>query len=299
MNPYDLMSSVSGQIYGGQPTIYGAPYQPQYYVPFNQNQQYIPVNRNINPQSVIRPVGTDMTSGQRNVDLTKGTEYELNPGEVIENKGTKNARVIGEDAPRGGFGLPRAAAGLLDWVTNKSWIAPFTPNTDADRRGDGREFGNLPEEGLGRVPTVKPPEIPEINPQDPSYMPGYDPRTGLPDYNTQQDISAWRSRDAADLYRDRTSQRIGDFNTNVNEFQRMAPILRDQILTSRLMTEAFSPAELQKRMGLASKTALNEAMAMNQYQTAANDWVRATNTMPSRSFGQAVVANVPNISGRA
>ena len=85
----------------------------------------------------------------------------------------------------------------------------------------------------------------------------------------------------------------------LNEFQRFAPLIRDQLLTSRMMTEAYSPAELQKRMGLASRKALDEAKAMNQYQMAANDWVRATNTMPSRSFGQAVVANVPNISGRA
>ena len=99
--------AIAAQLYGGQPPVYGDPYQPQYqqYVPVRQNQQYIPVTRNINPQPVIRPVGTDMASGQRNVDLTKGTEYELNPGEVIENKGTKNAIVIGQDAPRGGFGI--------------------------------------------------------------------------------------------------------------------------------------------------------------------------------------------------
>ena len=287
------MSSVSGQIYGGQPTIYGASYLP---VDMPRYQRYIPAPRQTY-QPVIRPVGTEMTTGQRNIDLTKGTEYDLNPGEVIKNKGTKDAIVVGEGAPRGWLGIPRAFTGAVDFITKHTPL----PDTDWDKRGGGKDYGNLPTEGLGRKPTLKQPEISQtdINTPDPGSMPGYDPRTGLPDYNTQQDISAWRSRDAADLYRDRTSQRIGDFNRNVNEFQRMAPILRDQILTSRLMTEAFSPAELQKRMGLASKTALNEAMAMNQYQTAANDWVRATNTMPSRSFGQAVVANVPNISGRA
>ena len=291
------MSSVSGQIYGGQPTIYGASYLP---VEMPRYQRYIPAPRQTY-QPVIRPVGTDMTTGQRNIDLTKGTEYDLNPGEVIENKGTKDAIVIGKDAPRGGFGIPRAAAGLLDWVTNKSWIAPITPNTDADRRGYGREFGNLPEEGLGRKPTLKQPEISQtdINTPDPGSMPGYDPRTGLPTYDTQQDISAWRSRDAADLYRDRTSQRIGDFNRTANEFQRFAPLVRDQLLTSRLLTEDLSPAEIMKRKRIMTENALNQATAMNLYQTAANDWVRATNTMPSRSFGQAVVANVPNISGRA
>ena len=293
MNPYDLMSSVSGQIYGGQPTIYGASYLP---VDMPRYQRYIPAPRQTY-QPVIRPVGTDMTTGQRNIDLTKGTEYDLNPGEVIMNKGTKDAIVVGEGAPRGWLGIPRAFTGAVDFITKHTPL----PDTDWDKRGGGKDYGNLPTEGLGRKPTLKQPEISQtdINTPDPGSMPGYDPRTGLPDYNTQQDISAWRSRDAADLYRDRTSQRIGDFNRNVNEFQRMAPILRDQILTSRLMTEAFSPAELQKRMGLASKTALNEAQAMNQYQTAANDWVRATSMMPSRSFGQAVVANVPNISGRA
>ena len=293
MNPYDLMSSVSGQIYGGQPTIYGASYLP---VDMPRYQRYIPAPRQTY-QPVIRPVGTDMTTGQRNIDLTKGTEYDLNPGEVIMNKGTKDAIVVGEGAPRGWLGIPRAFTGAVDFITKHTPL----PDTDWDKRGGGKDYGNLPTEGLGRKPTLKQPEISQtdINTPDPGSMPGYDPRTGLPDYNTQQDISAWRSRDAADLYRDRTSQRIGDFNRNVNEFQRMAPIIRDQILTSRLMTEAFSPAELQKRMGLASKTALNEAQAMNQYQTAANDWVRATSMMPSRSFGQAVVANVPNISGRA
>ena len=287
------MSSVSGQIYGGQPTIYGASYLP---VDMPRYQRYIPAPRQTY-QPVIRPVGTDMTTGQRNIDLTKGTEYDLNPGEVIMNKGTKDAIVVGEGAPRGWLGIPRAFTGAVDFITKHTPL----PDTDWDKRGGGKDYGNLPTEGLGRKPTLKQPEISQtdINTPDPGSMPGYDPRTGLPDYNTQQDISAWRSRDAADLYRDRTSQRIGDFNRNVNEFQRMAPILRDQILTSRLMTEAFSPAELQKRMGLASKTALNEAQAMNQYQTAANDWVRATSMMPSRSFGQAVVANVPNISGRA
>ena len=293
MNPYDLMSSVSGQIYGGQPTIYGASYLP---VEMPRYQRYIPAPRQTY-QPIIRPIGTDMTTGQRNIDLTKGTEYDLNPGEVIMNKGTKDAIVVGEGAPRGWLGIPRAFTGAVDFITKHTPL----PDTDWDKRGGGKDYGNLPTEGLGRKPTLKQPEISQtdINTPDPGSMPGYDPRTGLPDYNTQQDISAWRSRDAADLYRDRTSQRIGDFNRNVNEFQRMAPILRDQILTSRLMTEAFSPAELQKRMGLASKTALNEAQAMNQYQTAANDWVRATSMMPSRSFGQAVVANVPNISGRA
>ena len=293
MNPYDLTSSVSGQIYGGQPTIYGASYLP---VEMPRYQRYIPVPRQTY-QPVIRPVGTDMTTGQRNIDLTKGTEYDLNPGEVIMNKGTKDAIVVGEGAPRGWLGIPRVATGLIDFVTKHTPL----PDTDWDKRGGGKDYGNLPEEGLGRKPTLKQPEISQtdINTLDPSYMPGYDPRTGLPDYDTQQDISAWRSRDAADLYRDRTSQRVGDFNRNLNEFQRFAPLIRDQLLTSRMMTEAYSPAELQKRMGLASKTALNEAMAMNQYQTAANDWVRATSTMPSRSFGQAVVANVPNISGRA
>ena len=293
MNPYDLMSSVSGQIYGGQPTIYGASYLP---VDMPRYQRYIPAPRQTY-QPIIRPIGTDMTTGQRNIDLTKGTEYDLNPGEVIMNKGTKDAIVVGEGAPRGWLGIPRAFTGAVDFITKHTPL----PDTDWDKRGGGKDYGNLPTEGLGRKPTLKQPEISQtdINTPDPGSMPGYDPRTGLPDYNTQQDISAWRSRDAADLYRDRTSQRIGDFNRNVNEFQRMAPILRDQILTSRLMTEAFSPAELQKRMGLASKTALNEAQAMNQYQTAANDWVRATSMMPSRSFGQAVVANVPNISGRA
>ena len=284
------MSSVSGQIYGGQPTIYGAPYQmPQY-------QQYIPVNRQTY-QPIIRPIGTDMTSGQRNVDLTKGTEYDLNPGEVIMNKGTKDAIVVGEGAPRGWLGIPRAFTGAVDFLTKHTPL----PDTDWDKRGGGKDYGNLPTEGLGRKPTLKQPEVSQtnINTPDPGSMPGYDTSTGLPTYDTQQDISAWRSRDAADLYRDRTSQRIGDFNRNLNEFQRFAPLIRDQLLTSRMMTEAYSPAELQKRMGLASKTALNEAMAMNQYQTAANDWVRATNTMPSRSIGQAVVATVPKISGRA
>ena len=287
------MSSVSGQIYGGQPTIYGASYLP---VEMPRYQRYIPAPRQTY-QPIIRPIGTDMTTGQRNIDLTKGTEYDLNPGEVIMNKGTKDAIVVGEGAPRGWLGIPRAFTGAVDFLTKHTPL----PDTDWDKRGGGKDYGNLPTEGLGRKPTLKQPEVSQtnINTPDPGSMPGYDTSTGLPTYDTQQDISAWRSRDAADLYRDRTSQRIGDFNRNLNEFQRFAPLIRDQLLTSRMMTEAYSPAELQKRMGLASKTALNEAMAMNQYQTAANDWVRATNTMPSRSFGQAVVANVPNISGRA
>jgi len=279
--------AIAAQLYGGQPPVYGDPYQPQYqqYVPVRQNQQYIPVTRNINPQSVIRPVGTDMTSGQRNVDLTKGTEYDLNPGEKVEK-----GRVVDSSA-RGG--IPRWVGGTMDAIgglLGQTW--------DFDKRGD---INTAAEGGLGRVPTVKQPDISQtsINTPDPSYMPGYDSSTGLPTRETQEAIRNWRSDDAAALYRDRTSQRVGDFRNTVNEFQRINPLIRDQLLTSRMMTEAYSPAELQARMGLASRKALDEAKAMNQYQMAANDWVRATNTMPSRSFGQAVVANVPNISGRA
>jgi len=277
--------AIAAQIYGGQPPVYGDPYQPQYqqYVPVRQNQQYIPVNRNLNLQPVIRPVGTDMTSGQRNVDLTQGTEYELNPGEKVEK-----GRVVDSSA-RGG--IPRWIGGTADAIGGL-----FGQTWDFDKRGD---INRAAEGGLGRVPTVKPPEIPQINTPDPGSMPGYDTSTGLPTQETQEAIRDWRSEDAAALYRDRTSQRVGDFRNNLNEFQRFAPLIRDQLLTSRMMAEAYSPVELQKRMGLAAKTALDEAKAMNQYQMAANDWVRATNTMPSRSFGQAVVANVPNISGRA
>ena len=287
------MSSVSGQIYGGQPTIYGASYLP---VEMPRYQRYIPAPRQTY-QPIIRPIGTDMTTGQRNIDLTKGTEYDLNPGEVIMNKGTKDAIVVGEGAPRGWLGIPRAFTGAVDFLTKHTPL----PDTDWDKRGGGKDYGNLPTEGLGRKPTLKQPEISQtdINTPDPGSMPGYDPRTGLPDYDTQQDISAWRSRDAADLYRDRTRQRIGDINRTANEIQRITPLIRDQLLTSRLMTENLSPAEKMKRLRIMTDNALNEANAMNQYQTAANDWVRATNTMPSRSFGQAVVANVPNISGRA
>ena len=173
-------------------------------------------------QQIPRVVGTVTNVGMvgRNQDIRKGSGmYDLNPGEVIMNKGTKDAIVVGEGAPRGWFGIPRVSTGLIDFVTKHTPL----PDTDWDKRGGGRDYGNLPTEGLGRKPTLKQPSQTEVTQQvmtqDGSI---YDPstRTWSRPSPVMTDADVMKVIEHDNKYRDltqgsRLAQREADFTVKI------------------------------------------------------------------------------------
>ena len=106
-------------------------------------------DRNVN-------LGYGLPSMAPNPEFSKDNPYGIGDDQVIMNEGTPNAMIVGKDAPRGWFGIPRALTGAVDAITNTT----FLPDTDWDKRGTGRDsYGNLPKPGeLGAAP-VKVPEM--------------------------------------------------------------------------------------------------------------------------------------------
>ncbi len=102
-----------------------------------------------------------------NPEYDKNNPYGLEDNQVVMNEGKPNAMIVGKDAPRGWWGIPRAIFGGIDAVTNKTWL----PDTDLDKRGTGRDsYGNLPKPGeLGAAPVLVPKTI--ANPQLPQMVP--------------------------------------------------------------------------------------------------------------------------------
>ena len=106
-------------------------------------------DRNVN-------LGYGLPSMVPNPEFSKDNPYGIGDDQVIMNEGTPNAMIVGKGALRGWGGIPRAAAGAIDAITNTT----FLPDTDWDKRGTGRDsYGNLPKPGeLGAAP-VKVPEM--------------------------------------------------------------------------------------------------------------------------------------------
>ena len=234
-------------------------------------------------QQVPKTVGTVTDPGMvgRNIDLSGA--YKLNPGEVIMNEGTKDAIVVGEGAPRGGFGIPRAGAGLIDWITNKSILAPVLPDTDLDKRGGGRDYGNLPTTGLGRKPTLDPAKVAEINKQVGAVDPTKPTTSPVLSPEDQARVIAGEIEYKEALIPANIKVQQAQHEQRMKELGQMLPFLQKSILDARLATETYSPAEIQNRMAKATSALAADRLSMAGMQDAATRLVAAT---APRSFGQ-------------
>lgn len=154
-------------VYLGSGTTFGGGYTDR-----NVNLGTVPLGTGVNPgfshapqlhpgyQSAVQPtLNQAAMASQAPAPVTATPQYDLEPGQVIMNKGQDNAMVVGKDAPRGWFGIPRAVTGAIDAVTNKTWL----PDTDWDKRGTGKDsYGNLPDPGeLGGAPVLSTEQVPQ------------------------------------------------------------------------------------------------------------------------------------------
>ena len=236
-----------------------------------------PGSTDASPKVIPFPVkGTVTDAGMvgRNVDLSKPVP-DLTEGQKVEGN-----IVVGEDAPTRPW--ERFWAGLSDWVD---------PSQDRDKRGGvwvedpevpsskGMYVKVDPKTGYGGEVTYKQPEVP------PEVATGPDSETIKQDSLPEQldDITDWQRRNyygTRDIIQDRNRLMLQDA---VSKLQTLGPMI-NSLVEDAMLRKQMSAADIQARYKQAAQTRLAQAQAMNLYQTAANDYVRAT-TATSRRFG--------------
>ena len=227
-------------------------------------------------RNVPKTVGTVTNPGitGRNINLNVTPEYQLNPGEVIMNKGKENAMVVGEGAPRGWLGIPRVAAGIYDATLGR------LHGSDLDKRGSGPtdSYGNPVTEGLGRKPQLTEESAKAILDAEEALI------NPLPSEELTGQIADRQNQYAMATLPTRLQVQAAEQQQQIEFMNRMLPNLRKQLLQARLETEAYSPGELQKRLKTAADTVGEDRRSLAAMQNIANQF-GAPSTTIGRRFG--------------